>query len=183
MQPVIVYSSRSKLYRNIGSAFALGAAGILLRMTGFSTWALLCMCLGFIGISTVVRPLMMRGPRITIDDRGIVDHMLRYGLIEWSDIEGASLKRKSIAELFVNTFMCLQLRNTQKYTNRLPSYVRPLVGLNRSAGGTPVMLNLTGVDVEPEGILNVILRELSARPSLNPPYVSGGAPVRTTANP
>ena len=184
MQPVIVYSSRSKLYRNISTALALGAAGgILWRMNSSSTWALLCICLGFLGISTVVRPLMMRGPRITIDDKGIVDHMLRYGLIEWSDIEGASLKRKSIVGLFANTFMCLQLRDTKKYTDRLPSYVRPLVGLNRTAGGTPVTLNLTGVDAEPEQILNVILRELDARRSNTPPYVSGGAPGRTTANP
>jgi hypothetical protein len=184
MQPILVYSSRPALYRQLGIALAFGAAGALLwRINSSSTLALLGLCLCFIGISTSIRPLLIRGPRMTIDDKGIVDHMLRYGLIEWSDIEGASLRRKGIVGLFVNTLLCLQLRDTKKYTNRLPSYVRPLVGLNKRVGWTTVTLNLTAVDAEPELILVVIDRELYARRSNSSANVSGGAAGRTTAKP
>ena len=184
MQPIIVYSSRPKLYRQLAIALAIGVVGAELWKVGSSsTLALLGLCLCFAGIATTIRPLLIRGPRMTIDDKGIVDHMLRYGLIDWSDIEGASLRRNGIAGLFPSTLLCLQLRDTKKYTNRLPSYVRPLVGLNKSVGWATVTLNLTAVDVEPEQILGVIDRELHARLSRSPAYVGGDAPGRTPAKP
>ena len=148
---------------------------MLWRIDSSSTWALLCFCIGFLGISTSIRPLLVRGRRITIDDRGIVDHMLRYGVVEWSDIESVSLKKQSLFGLFENTIVILQLRDRKKYIDRLPAYVRPLV---RS-----VFLNLTAIDVKPEEIVGVIDRELSARASSSPSYVGGGATGRTTGRP
>jgi len=108
------------------------------------------------------RQLLNRRPRITIDDKGIVDRTLRYGLIEWKDIESAYLLRKPIFGIDA-TFICLRLRDTKKYTDRLPPTARRLVGRNARAGGTPVSLNLIGVDTEPEEILSVIDNELRAR--------------------
>lgn len=176
MQPIIAHTSRAKLRRTVGIAFALGISGAMLwRLDSSSTWALLCFCIGFLGISTSIRPLLVRGRRITIDDRGIVDHMLRYGVVEWSDIESVSLKKQSLFGLFENTIVILQLRDRTKYIDRLPAYVRPLV---RS-----VFLNLTAIDVKPEEIVSVIDRELSARASSNPSYVGAGPTGRTTARP
>ena len=109
-----------------------------------------------------MRQLLNRRPRITIDENGIVDRTLRYGLIEWKDIEGAYLLRKPVFGLAA-AFICLQLRDTKKYTDRLPPWVRRRVARNTRAGATPVSLNLIGLDAEPEEILSAIDRELYKR--------------------
>ena len=144
-------------------ALAFGVVGAALwRMDSTSPYAWLGIILFVFGAYASIRQLLNRRPRITIDDKGIVDRTLRYGLVEWNDIEGAYLKRKAIVG-FVATFICLQLRDTKKYTDRLPPTARRLAGQNTRAGATPVSLNLIGIDAEPEEILSVIDKEVRAR--------------------
>jgi hypothetical protein len=100
---------------------------------------------------------------ITIDDRGILDRRLRYGLIEWNDIEGAYLRRYTPTGWRTGSgsiLLCLQLRDPKKYTDRLPPITRRLVGLNALFGETSVFLNLTGTDAEPEEIVDLIERKV-----------------------
>ena len=147
----------------LGLALFFGVVGAALwKMDSSSPFAWLGIIVFVFGAYASIRQLLNSRPRITIDDKGIVDRTLRYGLIEWSDIEGAYVKRKAIVGL-VATFVCLQLRDTKKYTDRLPPTARRLVGRNARAGATPVSLNLIGVDVEPEVILSVIDKEVRAR--------------------
>lgn len=144
-------------------ALFFGVVGAALwRMDNSSPYAWLGIILFVFGAYASGRQLLNNQARITIDDKGIVDRTLRYGLIEWNDIEGAYVKRKATVG-FVATLICLQLRDTKKYTDRLPPTARRLVGRNARAGATPVSLNLIGVDVEPEEILSVIDKEVRAR--------------------
>jgi len=163
MQPVIVNSSLGQALRYLASAVAFGVVGAALwKMDPSQPFAWLGIMVFVFGTYASGRQLLNGRPRITIDDNGIVDRTLRYGLIEWKDIEGAYLLRKPIFGIAA-TFICLRLRDTKKYTERLPATARRLVARNARAGGTPVSLNLIGVDMEPEKILGVVDRELYAR--------------------
>ena len=168
MQPIVIRSSRRKMLGYLGLALAFGVIGaVLWRMDSSSPYAWLGIILFVFGAYASGRQLLNSRPRITIDDNGIVDRTLRYGLIEWNDIEGAYVKRKATVG-FVATFICLQLRDTKKYTDRLPPTARRLVAHNSRPGATPVSLNLIGVDVEPEEILSVIDKQVRAHAGARP---------------
>jgi hypothetical protein len=151
------------MFRYLGASLAFGIAGAALwRMDNSSPYPWLGFMIFVFGTYASGRQLLNRRPRITIDDRGVIDRTLRYGLIEWNDIDGAYLLRKPVFGIAAS-FICLQLRDAKKYTDRLPPTARRLVGRNARAGATPVSLNVIGVDTEPEEILSVIDRELHAR--------------------
>lgn len=163
MQTTLVYSSRQKMFGYLAASVACGIVGAALwRMDHSSPFALLGITAFVFGTYASGRPLLNRSPRITIDDRGIVDRTLRYGLVEWKDIEGAYLLRKRLFAI-AGVVICLQLRDTKKYIDRLPAWVGRRVVRNVRAGATPVTLNLIGVDTEPEKILSMIDEQLMAR--------------------
>jgi hypothetical protein len=161
MQPILIHSARvtwlGYLFSTLVSA-SIGAALITTNVSSLWGWA--CIVVSCAGTVATVRQRLDRRPRITIDDNGIVDRRLRYGLIEWDDIQGAYLRRDQ-----VSTFVCLQLRNSKKYTDRLPPMVQRLVGLNAVMGETPVSMDVTGTDTKPEEIVDLIEKEIRTRSS------------------
>jgi len=92
-------------------------------------------------------------PRVVIDDRGILDRTLAIGTIPWDDVEGVRLKW-----LHGHPHLCLDLRNSAKYTERLPTMLRPVVALNRQLGLTDLTVNLDGADPNPERV-EALIRE------------------------
>lgn len=167
MQPLIIRSSRLswRRYFIFGLACAfLGVALIVMKVSTLWGWAFIAF--GFFTIATFGKQQQRdRRPRISIDDQGIVYR--RYGLIEWSDIEGAYLNRGSaplwLSRDAVRTFICLRLRDSKKYTDRLPPMVRRMIRFNALSDLTPVFLDVTGTDISPEDILHLIESEVRAR--------------------
>jgi len=99
-----------------------------------------------------------RRPRIVIDDRGIFDRTLRVGTIDWADIRRVSLKRSQ-----GQAFICLDLADPPKYTQRLSPLLRRIVQLNRKLGFTDLSLNLVGTTVSPERVEELLTKELALR--------------------
>jgi hypothetical protein len=96
MQPIVIRSSRRKMFGYLSLALFCGVVGAALwRMDNSSPYAWLGIILFVFGAYAAGRQLLNSQPRITIDDKGIVDRTLLYGLIEWNDIEGAYVKRKA----------------------------------------------------------------------------------------
>lgn len=101
-------------------------------------------------------------PRLQINDVGILDRTLGVGLIPWADITDAYVR--SINHEY---FICLQVLDEQAYLDRLPPLKRKLAGANEALGFTPLSINLSGVDLNPEQLLEYILKQ-SAAAQLSP---------------
>jgi len=96
--------------------------------------------------------------RLVIDDRGIFDRKLKVGVIEWHDIRGAYVDRVA-----GNAFICLELRDSAKYTSRLSPVRRLIARLNKTFGYTEFSLNLAGTAVDPDRLRQLILDGVAAR--------------------
>jgi len=104
------------------------------------------------------RQLASSGPRLVIDDAGILDRTLKVGVIEWDDVEDAT-----VGYIQGNAFVCMHLREPEKYLRRLSPVMRRIARANRSMGFTDLSLNLSGTDADPEQLRHAILREVAAR--------------------
>ena len=159
MQPISIQSSRKKWLGYLILSLPFIATGLWMIASDASSLLGWECTIFFGGVALVfTRQLSDRRPRITIDEKGILDRTLRMGVVEWNDIDGAYLKRMPGA-----TFICLQLRDAKKYTSRLSPRVQRVVALNEKLGATPVSLNLTGVDAKPQDILDLIETQVRAR--------------------
>jgi hypothetical protein len=106
-------------------------------------------------------------PRLQITDEGILDRTLAIGLIPWTDITGAYVH--AVKQEY---FICLHLRNEENYITRLSLLGRKLIAANRALGFTALSINLSGVEIDPEQLLEYILKQsaaaqLTAEQSLN----------------
>ena len=97
-------------------------------------------------------------PRVVIDDRGILDRTLAIGTIPWDDIQGVRLKW-----VHGHPHLCLDLRNSARYTERLPTPLRPVVALNRQLGLTDLTVNLDGAEPSPEQIETAVKGRIESR--------------------
>lgn len=155
MQTVILRNSRKKyiFFLLLSSVFV--AIGLLILVTGDADAAwigwLNLLFFGF-GVVVFIRQLFDNRPRLVLDDRGITDRMLGVGLIAWGDIEDAYA-----ASIKSNAFICLELRNTDHYLQRLSPLKRKINKANTAFGFTPLSLNLSGVAADPNEVLELIL--------------------------
>jgi hypothetical protein len=97
-------------------------------------------------------------PRVVIDDRGVLDRTFAIGTIPWDDIRAVHVKR-----LQGHAHLCLDLKQTGKYTGRLSPMLRRVVALNRELGLTDLSVNLDGVSPDPEQVEALIRAELATR--------------------
>jgi len=94
-------------------------------------------------------------PRLIIDEVGIFDRTLGVGVIPWAEIQGAYLRSVS-----GNDFICLHLRDSDRYLQRTNAVKRALAGANAALGFTPISLNLSGVAADSNDILELILKRI-----------------------
>jgi len=106
--------------------------------------------------ATFIYQLADKRPRIVIDDSGIYDRMLRIGTIAWEDIDGAYVQRVES-----QPFVCLRLKDEEKYIGKLTGPMKLLVKGNQAMGCTAISLNLSGVKARPEDVCNLILYRLA----------------------
>jgi hypothetical protein len=138
--------------------FGLGSAG--LAFGGFVMMAtekapllgLLVLCFFGLGALILLWQVLDRRPRLVIDRDGVIDRMLGVGRIAWTDLEWAYLQ--SVSD---NCFVCLVLRDPSTYLNKMWWIRRQWIGLNKAVGCTELNLNLSGVSVDPEEVLRVVL--------------------------
>jgi hypothetical protein len=159
MDRIVIRAARAKWVAFLVGATSFVAAGLLLVITRAAIAIGWLNVLIFGGAAVVfARNVFDARPRITFDERGILDRTLRVGLIEWTDIEDVYLKHSQ-----GQPFLCLKLRDASKYTARLSPILRRLVVLNRSLGFTDLSLNLIGADVDPMHVEELVRKELAVR--------------------
>lgn len=91
-------------------------------------------------------------PRLRIDDRGIDDRTLGVGLIPWSEIKDAYVK-----SILGNDFVCLRVRDPNKWLGRLSPWRKALIRANLALGFTELNINLSGTNARAQQIHELIL--------------------------
>ncbi len=105
------------------------------------------------GIMVSVWQIADARPRLIIDERGVLDRTLGVGRIDWSDIEAAYVRSIS-----GNDFICLELKNPEKYSQKLSKVKRAMAAANRGLGFTDFNLNLSGVDVKTDEVFELLMK-------------------------
>ena len=142
----------------IGS-LAFVAAGLFLLGRSPDKWAGWAAVLFFGGCAVVfVWQLLDSRPQLIIDDNGVFDRTLGIGVIPWSEIVDAFPKK-----ITSSSFVCLVLREPEQFLSLLPQRRRALVSLNRQLGFTDFSINLTGIDVDPAEICELILKRAGVK--------------------
>jgi hypothetical protein len=144
-------------------AGAFVAAGAFILLSGGPTLVGWLSIIFFgAGIPLFALQILDRRPRLKIDDTGIVDRTLGVGKIAWEDIDDAFVK--SIQNV---DFICLKLRNPEKYIGKLTPVKRAMAKANEKLGFTPISLNLSGVAVNTHEILELIIKTTELKRNKN----------------
>jgi hypothetical protein len=75
------------------------------------------------------------------------------GRIEWADVEGAY-----VISISGNDFICLELKNPEKYRQKLSQVRRWMTTANRNLGFTDFSINLSNVAAGTEEVFELILK-------------------------
>jgi hypothetical protein len=155
---LVVRPSRTKYILSLMASGAFVACGVLLvtgsDSAGWVGWASIVFFGA--GIPLFVRQLLDSKPRLVIDDEGVFDRTLGVGIIPWSEIESAYVK-----SAHGNDFVCLVLRDPQRWTGQLPSAQQALVKANVKLGFQPLNINLSGMAVDAALVQEVVLKKIS----------------------
>lgn len=157
-EDLIYYNSRKRHALLTLAGLAFVAMGVFMIVTK-GNWALGLMTIVFFGAGAGVGAWQFfdARPRLQITDEGILDRTLGVGLIPWADITDAYVR--SINHEY---FVCLQVHDEAAYLSRLPALKRKLAGANVALGFTPLSINLSGVDLNAEQLLEYILKQSAA---------------------
>lgn len=162
----ILYNSKAKYIKLlIGCLLFVICGGIMVYSDPSSksqTAGWLSIAFFGFGIIVAIRQLLDYKPRILIDSHGITDNTLKVGMIEWCDIEGATLSRIQ-AEYFIQ----LELASESKYLDRLSTGHKRAAEANTLIGYQRISINLSGVKCDAKKILNLILQESGKARSAN----------------
>ena len=159
MEKLIIKSSRRSYFLYLFVSVGLVAVGVILLFRG--NWFGLVPVIFFGSCAAVfVRQIIDSRPRLVIDERGVVDRTLGVGLIEWADIVGAY-----VVSMNGTDFICLELRDAEKYRPRLSNVRRAMASANRRLGFTDFSLNLSGVDANTYEVFELVMKfcEVSRR--------------------
>jgi hypothetical protein len=143
-------------------AYSLGAAlgalaGALMIMADEAPilgWILALCCGG--GSAILFWQVIDPRPRLVIDSMGITDRTLHVGRIAWSDIDAAYIRSIEGVE-----FICLVVRDSELYLAGVSPIRRKLMRVNRLLGFTDLNLNLAGLAVRADEVLQLIRQRAS----------------------
>jgi hypothetical protein len=159
MSRMVLHTSPRHLYRKLGVALLLLAAGAALLALGsarLAGWSLAVLGGGWALL--LVRALGEDTERLVIDDSGIRDSMLPVGPIDWSEIRAASVQ--TIGSVSV---VALQVRDSERFIRRLPP-ARQFIARKALEAGLPALyLTLVGTDGDPKAIADLINRRVEDR--------------------
>lgn len=152
MEKLIIKNSRWKHLLLLIGCIGFVAAGIWMVIKGKPFGWVAILFFGS-GIPVSIRQIADSRPRLVIDEHGVLDRTLGVGRIPWSDIEGAYVRSIS-----GNDFICLELKNSDEYRQKLSKVKRAMAAANRDLGFTDFNLNLSGVDVRTEEVFELLMK-------------------------
>jgi hypothetical protein len=152
MEKLIIKSSRWKHVLLLIGCIGFVASGIWMVIAGkgFGWFAILFFGSG---IPISIWQIADSRPRLIIDEHGVLDRTLGVGRIAWGDIEAAYVRSIS-----GNDFICLELKNPEKYSQKLSKVKRAMASANRSLGFTDFNLNLSGVDASTDEVFELLMK-------------------------
>ena len=118
------------------------------------------------GVVLFVWQIVDRRPRLVIDDDGVFDRTLGAGVIPWSEILDA--EARSIAG---QPFVMLALRDPDRFTRHVGAVQRAMTAGNRALGFEALNLNLSGLPIAGDVVVDRVRQALAARAQVrqNPP--------------
>src|SRR5215210_1288333 len=152
MEKLIIKNSRWRYVLLLIGCIGFVAAGIWMVFAGKPFGWLAILFFGS-GIPISIWQLADSRPRLVIDEHGVLDRTLGVGRIAWSDIEAAYVRSIS-----GNDFICLELKNSEQYAQKLSKVKRAMVAANRSLGFTDFNLNLSGVNARTEEVFELLMK-------------------------
>ena len=152
MEKLIIKNARWKHVLLLIASIAFVIAGIGMVSQGKMFGWLAILFFGA-GIPIFIWQILDARPRLIIDEQGVLDRTLGVGSIAWSDVEAAYMRSIS-----GNDFICLELKNPEKYMQKLSNVKRAMASANRNLGFTDFSLNLSGVDAKTEEIFELVMK-------------------------
>ena len=152
METIEIKAPRGKYLLLLLIAAALAGLNGYLLASGDSDWKLWG-GLTFFGAMVLVfgSKLLRNENRLVISEDGIWDEGFGIDVIPWTAIEGAHLKTLS-----KNDFLCLELSNTDHYLQRANAFRQASLNANLRLGLTPFSVNLTGTNIDSNGVLKMV---------------------------
>lgn len=164
--PVVIHSSKLKFAAFLALLLVFVALGVLIVTGGRPDdhWVGWVNILFFgAGAPILIWHMADSRPRLVLNDEGIFDRMLGVGLIPWTEITGAELR--SIAS---NHYICLEVRDAQRWTTRLSRVKRILSMGSRSMGFSELNINLSAIAADPKAVYELVLKQVIAAQSRSP---------------
>lgn len=152
MEKLVIKNSRWKYVLLLIGSLGFVAAGIWMLIKGEWFGWLAILFFGS-GIPIFIWQIADARPRLIIDEQGVLDRTLGVGRIAWSDIEAAYVR-----SINGNDFICLELKNSEKYGQKLSKVKRAMASANRGLGFTDFNLNLSGVDARTDEIFELLMK-------------------------
>lgn len=110
---------------------------------------------GLVGLAALIPLPFLAGAhvqrRLVINDFGIEDSRFAMGPIPWNEIESAALENK-----YNNAFLCLKLKEPEKFLNRMPLEKKKLFMKHQELGFNSFNVGISGVDVDPLDLLQLV---------------------------
>jgi len=158
LDTIKLYFSKRKYFLFLLGSLGFVAVGVFLLIKGKQDAAVAAwLSIIFFGACSLafIFPLFDARPRIILDDKGLFDRTLGVGLIPWSEITGAYAK-----SMRGNDFISLELKDDEKWLNKLSRFKRLLTLGNKSLGFTAINLNLSGVSVDTQQIYELVINQI-----------------------
>lgn len=155
MKPVTVVPSPRRPLLLLAGGVALAAVGAVVAAMHVSVvLGMLMLVVGIVAAALFAAQALDRRPRVIINDSGIYDRTMKVGRIDWNDVSGAYVRRMRGA-----VFVCVELRDPERYTNRLSAALRQRSEAHRNLGLTELSVNLSGTGTDAEALCELIIRE------------------------
>ena len=139
--------------RGAGRLLLGGGRGVVIGWIGVVFFGL--------GVLAALRMALQRGPRLTIDERGVTDHALGdEPVVRWPEVRDVAL-----VHVQRQPMLGLDLVDEERYLARLSTWRRRAAQSNRAFGFATCTISLAGLDAEPEAIADAVRREWRASES------------------
>lgn len=107
--------------------------------------------LGGVLLFFATRPQGGPGERIVLDDTGVTDVTFGVGPIPWDQVIRAELK--PLVRMMV---ISLEVTEPERWVKQQPEHLARFSAMARELGVSPVMLAVTGIDMDPAELVKLI---------------------------
>lgn len=151
MEVVEVNSSRKLSASLLALSSLFLGGGVYVLWIGGPKWIGLTNIIFFFPfVIFFIKKLLEKHQTLVIDELGIEDKVMNTGKIVWDDIESAYLHKSQGAY-----FLCLEVKNEDKYLSRLSTLMHARAMLNKKFGLTAFSIGLYGANIHPKKILDL----------------------------